>query len=217
MASAVGISVFAMYNKTRDSNITWNKSRRMNDSAVSAVDEYQPLLMSTKGNSTRVFANDRNIFESHYKYIETEPQKFTIRIGEPEEEEEEIEEAAANASEVDEDATNEGEEPISPTKKVDPEDAEMKDAEKLGDEDAAAEVIGNDDESETDASTKQGEDSESSIPDLSTIKEETESTAQEAVDAALSMLVSDEEKEHAAKTPAGSVPAEAASTKPSES
>lgn len=241
MTAAVGICGFAIYNKTRDTTVAWNKMRRASDANITAVDEVVPMLTSARGKSTSIFGMDRGIFESQYKYMDAEPKKFTIRVGEPEEEEEEGEEEeekeeqeeeggeAAAVDEAQDESESKGEDVALPTeyeepKKSDNVDAVTREEPKRGKASTIAEnaaikhgsvdavegkseksssATGNDETSEK----EETDDTDSGI-DITSIKGEANEKVQEAVDAALDVLVSNEEKAKAKSETVKDVPSD---------
>lgn len=91
MAVAVSFSGIAIYNQTRNTIVTFNKSRRKNDAGLTTQDELVPISSAMRGKSTSIFGDDRSIFKNAYAEAanNSEPLVFTVKVGEQEEEEEE--------------------------------------------------------------------------------------------------------------------------------
>lgn len=101
MGAALGICGLSIYNKTRDTIITWDKSKRGNMDYLGTVDEFVPFGNSIKSGSARIFGSENVAYESQSWAHAEKPQTFTVRIGDAEEEEEaeaQVEEVAETAS-----------------------------------------------------------------------------------------------------------------------
>lgn len=97
MGAAIGICGISMFNKTRDSIITWDKTKRGNADYFNTIDEFVPAGNISKTFSARIFGKENVIYDSHSLAHAEPPQFVTIQVGEPEEEEEAEEEPQEEA------------------------------------------------------------------------------------------------------------------------
>lgn len=101
MGAAIGICGLSLYNKTRDSIITWDKSKRGNEEYFGTVDEFVPFGNRFKSGSARIFGSENVAYESQSWAHAEQPQTFTVRIGDSEEDEEEEDTQVEQVTEAD--------------------------------------------------------------------------------------------------------------------